>query len=589
VATSSGRAGAVSAGFPEPARDTTPDPAALDVQTAFRPASSESSDIVTVIDSAGTVLYQTPSVSRVLGHVPGTWVGQPFLELVRPDQHASYAAALAAAARSRGRGRTIELALAARVGTWRHTETTITALRTDDSPLPAFVLATRDVSDRRRLRDLLEADDDVDPLTGRATLPALRRQVMEALRCTPRGQVALLVLDIEGFAGLSSTLGRQRSDELIVAVGRLLARCVRPWDVVARLGGDEFAVLVVGSNAERSVVRVQERIRRALAGTVLPDGVEVEVRVNAGYALNDSGSESAEDLLRNADLALTRVRTSRRMELLRFDSSMNDALVRRVQSSHELHRAIAGNELELHYQPIVWLPGRRVVGAEALVRWRHPTRGLLPASEFVPLAEDLGLGDELAEWVTRTAAQTLALALDRHPYDDLFKVGINVSAEQLVPGLVGVVASALSAAGAPVDRFVVEVTEAGIARAEDAAAVVTALRAAGVRVGIGNFGVGATSLGYLADHGVDYIKVDRSFVRDIDTDASRAALTEAIIVLGEAMSLPPIVEGVESEAELDVLYAAGCRYVQGRLLSDAVCQRDLLAALDAQNIGSVTA
>ncbi len=547
------------------------------------PSAAESSDIVTVIDHSGVVLYQTPSAARVLGHAPGTWARAAFTDLVRPDQHTALRAALSAAGRQVGQSRTLELALATSSGGWRLTETTVTAISPDDSSYPCHVLTSRDITDRRRLRDLLEAQAETDDLTGRANLTTLRRQTMEALRTTPVGQVALLVLDLDAFSTLNDELGRLRGDELLVLVGASLAKSVRPWDVVARIGDDEFAVLVVGSHVERSVLRIQDRVRRAISGMVLADGVEVQVRTSAGYAINDTGSETAEDLLRNADLALSRARGSRRVEILRFERHMHEQLVERVQASSDLRRAFERGEFELHYQPIVWLPGRRWVGAESLVRWRHPTRGLLSAAEFVPMIEQLGLGARLGEWVVDAAARALATVLERFPYDDLFKVGFNVSADQLEPGLVDLVLGALREHGVPPDRFVVEVTESSIALAESATPVINALRDAGVKVGIDDFGVGYSSLGYLATFPVDYLKVDSSFVRDIENSPARAALTEAIIVLGEALSLPPIVEGVETEEQLEVLYAAGCRYVQGWLFAKAMPLTELLTVLDAQS------
>ncbi len=541
-------------------------------------------DVVTVVDVRGTVVYQTPSVTRVLGHSADHWIASPVLDLVREDQRTALSAAMSAVARNPVSPLVLELSLVSGTSGFVATETTITSLIDELGPLSGYVLTSRDLTDRGDVYQRLAAQAATDLLTGLTNRTSLRRQTHDALAASALGQVAVISLDLDGFRSINDSLGHSAGDDLLKLAAQALLRSVRPWDVVARTGGDEFAILVIGDDAEQSVSRVMERVGRQLRSLLLPDGSVSRLSASAGYAINDRDSDTAEELLRNADLALARARTSPHLALLRFEYQMHEALLTRVKIENELRRALDEHQFVLHYQPIVWLPSRRIVGAEALLRWRHPERGLISAAEFIDLIEDVGLGPEVRTWVVERAAAALAAVMQEHSYDELFKLGFNVSGDQLDAGLIEVVRAALERSGAPADRFVIEVTETSLAVAESAGPVIQALRDMGLRVGVDDFGVGYSSLNYLSELPVDYIKVDRSFVTGIDSDVSKARLTDAILGLCEALSLQTIVEGVESEAELKVLYDSGCRYAQGWLFAKAL---PLVEVMDAMNMQAI--
>jgi diguanylate cyclase (GGDEF)-like protein/PAS domain S-box-containing protein len=552
-------------------------------QPWFQALVGESSDVVTVIDLGGMIVYQTPSVSRVLGFPPGAWLGHHARELVDPVDHDALAHVIASAAKAPDSSRTVELQLLSRQRGSRHTETTVTAISGDSGPLSGFVLTTRDVTDRRTLREQLEAQAETDALTGRANLTAMRRQTMEALRVSQPGKVAVMALDIDRFSRFNDSLGHAAGDELLALASDALVRCVRPWDLVARISGDGFAILVMGANVERSVSRIQERVRRTLAGLVLSDGREITLTASVGYAVNDAGSESAEDLLRNADLAMSRARSSIGVDLLRFQNHMHEALLARVQSEQEIRAAFANDELELHHQPVIDLSSGRIVGVEALARWRHPYRGLVSAGDFVPLVEELGLGMQLGEWVVGQSVAALSVVRAAYPDDPRFRVGMNLSAHDLTPHMIGVIDRALAAHAMTADGLLVEVTESAVAQDErEARSVLQELRGRGVEVAIDDFGTGYASLSILAAFPVDYLKIDRSFVNGMGDSQEGTALIAGVIGLSTSLGLRVVAEGIETEEQRAALLELGCPTGQGWLFDPALPLDELMDRLHAQ-------
>lgn len=549
----------------------------------FRTLLGHASDVVSVTDLEGRIVYQTPSVSRVLGYQPGSWRDRKITELVDPDDAELLSVAMAFAARNPGESRVTNLMVRCSDDSWRDTETRVSALPTDEG-LQGFVFTTRDVSDRRRMSETLVRQAETDELTGLPNRSALRRNASGSLRGLARAHVAVLALDLDGFGALNDTLGHEIGDEILRQVAGALRRCVRPWDVVARIGGDEFAVLIVGANAERSVNRVQDRLRRSLAAVVVGDGREVRLALSAGYAVNDSGRESADELLRNADLALARARTAHRVDLLRFEAPMHEALILRVQAEQELRAAIEARQLELAYQPVVALADGGIVGAEALVRWRHPERGLVAARDFVPLAEEMGLVHELGAWALRQACRDLATLRRTLPGFAAFKMSVNVSAHQVEHELVRQVASAVGDAGVIPSDLILEITESALAkRPDEASDVLARLRALGCQVALDDFGTGYSSLSYLAQFPVDILKIDRTFVGDVAENPQCLALTRTIVALGQALHLATVAEGVETVEQADLLRGMGCEHAQGYVFSHAVPLASLMAALAAQS------
>jgi diguanylate cyclase (GGDEF)-like protein len=395
-----------------------------------------------------------------------------------------------------------------------------------------------------------------------------------------KGRLAVLSLDIDGFRGINDAVGNESGDYVLTQVAKALRRCVRPWDLVGRLGADEFAVVVLGSNAERSVARIHERLTQQLSAVVTDDGREISLGFSSGYSVAETGEETPDELLRNAGLAMDRARTSRDVTMLRFDSKMHEALMARVNAEQELRRALARRELMLRYQPIVDLTSGAVKGVEALVRWDHPTKGQIGAAEFVPMAEDLGLADELGGWVLRRACADLSHLRRKGAWPHDARMNVNISAHQLGPGLIEQVASAVRISGARFQDLTLEITENVLAEhLARATEILTDIRRLGCRVALDDFGTGYSSLGYLAQLPVDVLKIDRTFVVGSRNSPHFLTLTRMIIGLAHSLGLTCVAEGVESEEQRQTLLAMGCGSGQGYLFQQPLSLEELQGQL----------
>jgi len=544
----------------------------------FRSLVQNSSDVITVVDARGVVRYQTPSVRRILGHDPGLLVGTRITGLLRPSDGRALEAALHSAARQPGRTLTLEFPIWHKQGRWCDTETTITSL-VHDADIRGLVLNTRDVSERRRLQAQLTQQAYSDPLTGLANRALFRSRVEEALeRTRTAGSVAVLFLDLDGFKAVNDAQGHHVGDELLGIVGKRLGHCVRPGDLVARLGGDEFGVLITADDAEEGAIWVAERIRRSLAAPFVLEGRELMLGVSTGIAVVDRATQTADQLLRNADLAMYRAKTRPDLGFVRFEAKMHDALVARVKAEADLRQAVARGELVLHYQPVIDLADERIVGVEALVRWKHHERGLVPPGEFIELAEETGLVGDIGAWAlaesTRQGARWQAYA----PTGGYFRVAVNVSARQLSAELPRLVRDALAEAGLPGQALTLEMTESILMdRTDEVVELLNRVKRMGVKVAIDDFGTGYSSLSYLSRFPVDILKIDQSFVAHLDGDCSRekGALARTIVSLGQSLQLLTVAEGIETAEQRDLLTAMGCPFGQGFFFARPMAAEDI--------------
>jgi predicted signal transduction protein with EAL and GGDEF domain len=359
-------------------------------------------------------------------------------------------------------------------------------------------------------------------------------------------------------------------DRLLEGVGQRLGAALRAVDTLARFGGDEFTVLCeVSDKAE--ALEIADRLVQAMQRPLTLDESELFVSVSVGLALSLDGRESGAEMLRNADVAMYRAKEigPSRIEVYRPDDETGT--IRRLRTSNELHRALERDEFELFYQPMVDLNTENMVGMEALVRWNHPTRGLLLPGEFIGLAEDSGLILPLGAWVLREACRQGALWQSRRTgaglNPGLLNISVNVSAQQLADAAFPrVVASALNESGLDPDRLWLEITESTLMSTGDASvAALSALRGLGAHLEIDDFGTGYSSLSYLKRLPVETLKVDQSFVDELDTDPDDVAIVRAIVGLGESLGLAIVAEGVERRAQASSLRALGCSIAQGYL------------------------
>ena len=435
---------------------------------------------------------------------------------------------------------------------------------------------------------LNEAQVLSDPLTGLANRTQLEEFARRSLGRT--GAVSVLFIDLDDFKDVNDSRGHAAGDEVLLVLADRLRGCVRPGDVVARLGGDEFAVVVNGST---DVARaVGERVLTALALPVQLDGGAVSARGSIGVACStdlDSGDpESADDskdragvLLRNADLAMYLAKAQGKNRLVVYAEGMAEAARRRADLSRDVADAAVSGQLEVHYQPVVKLADGRISGFEALVRWHHPVRGLVPPTEFIPLAEETGAITAIGRWVLREATRQGA-AWSAETGSPL-RIAVNLSPRQFQDGDVTAdVRAALAESGLPADQLTLEVTEGVLVRDLDAVvAELEALRGLGIRIAIDDFGTGFAGLSYLRHLPADVIKIDRSFVCDLPGSRSASTLITSIVELAHTLGLDVVAEGVETEEQRQTLAGLDCARAQGYLFSRPLPAAEIASFLPA--------
>ncbi|MEH3075857.1 MAG: EAL domain-containing protein [Quadrisphaera sp.] len=534
---------------------------------------AHSSDLVCVVDAAGVLTYASPSAEQVLGRRAEDLVGTSVVALLAPGQ--LRAAAQAREALLAGRGTSHRLRTTAVHATGRRVvlQAVLTDLRHDPA-VRGLVVNARDTTDAVRLEEELSRQAFNDSLTGlpnRALFNDRLEHALRARRDLERTPVKVCYLDLDGFKAVNDTLGHGAGDELLVAVAERLRAVVREGDTVARLGGDEFAVLLQEASrpedAERLARRICDTVRRPFAVR----GAEVTVAASVGLASTRTAGDSAEQLMRAADLAMYRAKGERRGGIAVYHPDMHRKALDEAALEADLRRALPEDQLRVVYQPLVDMATGAVSGVEALVRWQHPSRGLVSPLEFVPLAEQTGLIDAIGEHVLRVACTAAAGWRRDVPGAEDLHLSVNVSGHQLHdPALVATVATVLQETGLPAGALVLEVTETVLVDQDEASlGVLHGLRAAGVRLAIDDFGTGYSSLSYLHRLPVDILKIDKSFVDEL-TARGDASLVDAIISMAASLELTTVAEGVEHEHQRAVLEAQGCPVGQGYHFSPPV-------------------
>jgi diguanylate cyclase (GGDEF)-like protein/PAS domain S-box-containing protein len=550
----------------------------------FRSLVQNSSDVVTVVDEEGRIAYQTPSVKRVFGYEPDSLVGHLLETIVPPGDADALRETLTRAAANPGSITEFAVKMRHQYGEWCDTESTITSL-VDDPGVRGLVFNTRDTSAQQELEARLSHQAFHDALTGLANRELFLDRVRHALDRTRRdvNPLAVLFLDLDGFKGVNDSLGHARGDELLVLVAERLSSCLRPGDTVARLGGDEFAILLDGIDTGADASVTGKRLREVLGAPFVLDGREVLVQGSIGIAVTEDGHAEADELLRNADLAMYRAKLRGDGGIEVFESSMHTALVRRMELENDLRHALERNELVLHYQPVLDLQRCRLVGVEALVRWQHPSGSLLSALEFIPLSEETGLISEIGAWVLREACKQGAewhQTLSESDRAD-FKLAVNLSGRQIgSPALIGTIKDALTVSGLDPSTLVLEMTESVmITSTPDTVELLRQLKRLGIQLAIDDFGTGYSSLSYLSRFPVDLLKVDRSFVEKIASDSHSAELVQTIVQLGRSLGLQTVAEGIETSEQLGALRRIGCEFGQGFLFSRPVPAEEITAMM----------
>ena len=536
----------------------------------FRSLVQHASDVIAVVDAGGILQYVSPSCQKVCGHQPEELVGTRLANLLHSEDVPRAAAFLADAVRRRSTTTAIEWRVRHADGTYRLIEVLGTNL-IDDANVRGFVLNGRDVTERQALEAQLAHQAFHDSLTGLANRALFRDRLAHALERTRRTArpLAVLFLDLDDFKAVNDSLGHEAGDSLLVEVAARLSGCVRASDTVARLGGDEFAVLLEEGETD-NVDQVAARILESLREAFVVLGREVFVGASIGIASPESVTSSAEEVLRDADAAMYSAKRTGGARAERFEPGLHAAALERLALATDLRRAIEREEFEVHYQPIIDLKTGGLCGVEALVRWRHPERGLLPPLMFISLAEETGLIGALGLWVLRASCRQVRAwqSLQRRG-DPPLNLSVNVSARQVQdPRLVEQVSQVLAETGLDPASLTLEITEGLLL--QDAQAVMErlhALKALGLVLALDDFGTGYSSLSYLQRFPIDVLKIDKSFIDRLADGAEAAALVRTIVELGESLRLRTVAEGIEQDDQAEHLRMLGCDRGQGYLFA----------------------
>jgi diguanylate cyclase (GGDEF)-like protein/PAS domain S-box-containing protein len=530
----------------------------------FRSLVQNSSDVISIVDADGGVRYHSESVRRVLGYDPGELVDGDPLSLVHPDDRERVARFVAEAALRPGVTAAETWRIRHRDGTWLHSET-VAANLLEDPNVRGLVLNTRDVSDRKELEAQLVHQAFHDGLTGLANRTLFAERVEHALGRSGKGELAVLFIDLDDFKHVNDSLGHAAGDQLLVAAARRLQGCLRPADTAARLGGDEFAVLLERVTDAEAAAAVAGRVLDTLHQPFGLNGRTIPIKASLGVATGRPGTDEAEELLRNADVAMYAAKAGGKDRYELFRPDMHEDMLQRLELETELRHAADRDQLVLHYQPIVELVSGRITRVEALVRWQHPTKGLLPPSAFIPLAEEQGLIGPIGNWVLLQACLQARRWQDQFPDAPPLSVHVNLSGRQLEEQrLVGEVVQALETARLSPRLLTLEITESVlVSDIEAMSARLRELKGLGVLLAIDDFGTGYSSLSYLRRFPIDMLKIDKAFVDGIGRGREDTALAHAIIKLSNTLQLHAVAEGIEEPEQATNLVTLGCRDGQG--------------------------
>jgi diguanylate cyclase (GGDEF)-like protein/PAS domain S-box-containing protein len=547
-----------------------------------------SSELIMVVDSDGLVRFVSATVDRVLGRDDAAVLDAPFGALMHPEDQAAFDATLTRLRNEAGASDAVTCRLAHGGGGWRWMEIVCTN-GLDAENIDGFVLNLRDVTERRELEGQLEWQAFHDPMTGLANRVLFSDRVTHALTRRERAHTDLgvLFIDLDQFKSINDTLGHHAGDSVLRETARRIVGEVRGSDTVARLGGDEFAVLLEGAS-EPVCLDTANRLLQQLTRGFTVEGKEVFTGASIGVAVAEPGT-TIDELIGRADVAMYVAKAEGRKRVVRFESHMRERATERLLLEADLRKALDQGELSVHYQPQVDLQTGEVLGAEALLRWTHPIRGIIPPSKFVPIAEQAGLVVEMSRFVLQTACRDAANW--RLPNQQLasLHVAVNLSGRHLQdPGVIDDVHTALADANLDPALLTVEITESVMMRdTESAIAVLRRLKAINITVAIDDFGTGYSSLSYLQQFPIDVLKIDKSFIDKLGGSENDDSLARAILRLGDALGMATVAEGIETQRQLEQLQALGCLLGQGFLLCRPLPARtfhDVLVAGDLERL-----
>jgi diguanylate cyclase (GGDEF)-like protein/PAS domain S-box-containing protein len=550
---------------------------------------ANSSDAVVVVDEELRLVDDFPKLAALVGHPDQNIRGFDMLTLVVPEDLAEVWAVVRRSLAAPGELFSVELRIRHGAGRRMCLAARVVNLL-DDPDVRGVVVNLHDISDRKRAEEELSHQAFHDALTGLANRALFRDRLDHALdRNAGTGtgtEPAVVFMDLDGFKNVNDSLGHDLGDELLREVAARLTTAVRRGDTVGRLGGDEFAILIEQSNRPLDeATAVADRVLQVLRDPVRLGTRTIAVSASVGIAVGDGMSDST-GLLRDADVAMYQSKATGKNKWTTYLPGMRTAALERLELETDLHGALERDELRAVYQPVIELETERVVGFEALLRWQHPTHGLLPPDRFIPLAEETGLIVPIGRWILYEATRTAAAWRERFHLGRRITMAVNISARQLASrDLVGHVAGALHSSGLDPDHLVLEMTETVLVQdATTAAARLEELRHLGVRLAIDDFGTGYSSLSYLRQFPVDILKIDRTFINTITERDRIPAIVRGLLDLGRTLQLETVAEGVELDLQRAQLREERCDFAQGFLFARPMPQADaerLLTELQA--------
>jgi diguanylate cyclase (GGDEF)-like protein/PAS domain S-box-containing protein len=557
-------------------------------EARFRALIDNASDAIVVLDADGVAIYAAPSSERVLGRPAGVLVGRPFAELLETGDAEQLALLLAGGTSSTNAEWTV-----------RHTDggrrelEVIAANMRDVNGVDGLVLTMRDITDRKHLDAELRRRALHDDLTNLPNRALFVDRVGHALGRSSRrpDSVGVLLMDLDDFSLVNDNLGHSAGDELLISLAERLTSLMRPGDTVARFGGDEFALLVESDDLPAGIELLAERIQTAFREPfTLRAGQSLQPRASIGLAVGSSDTHSSDELLRNADVAMHVAKNNGDARAVTFTPAMYDDARRRIEIAAELEGVVERGELRVYYQAIVDIHTGRTLGAEALMRWQHPTRGLVSPDDFIPIAESNGSIVALGRWILEEACAQTQRWKSEGSAGPGFYVTVNLSARHIQdPNVVGDVLDVLARTQLAAGSLVLEVTETTLLLDHAAAAsTLTALKGLGVRIAVDDFGTGYSSLAYLRAFPLDVIKIDKSFIDQLVVSPEGAAIVRAVIDLAEALGLQTVAEGVESREQRTALEHLGCKLAQGFLFARPVPAIEMATKLKAPLLATRT-
>jgi diguanylate cyclase (GGDEF)-like protein/PAS domain S-box-containing protein len=547
--------------------------------------------MIAVIDPNGQRLYNSPAYQKILGYGPEDLAATSSMDQVHPDDRARVLEASAKAS-STGRGERLEYRIRHKDCSWRFLESTASAIQSSEGETLGLVIVNRDITQRKRAEERLAHQSFHDSLTdlpNRSLFLDRLQRIVTVSRRHSELIFAVLFIDVDEFKVFNDSLGHAAGDSLLVQIAKRLTAGLRVADTVARPrvgedtelfggestlarpGGDEFAVLIEELHDPSDAIRVAERIQQRLAIPFDSNGQEIVLSVSIGIAFSNNHGMTAQDLLRDAEIAMYRAKSSGKARYEVFDHAMHACAIKRLQLETDLRKAVELNQFRVYYQPIVSLRNGQIVGFETLSRWQRPESLVMPG-EFIAVADETGIILAINRQLLYEACQQLRSWQELFPSDPPLTVNVNITSKQFAqPDLASQIGNTLQETGLDPGCLNLEITETiAMGDADRSAVVLTELKALGVHLDIDDFGTGYSSLSRLQRFPVDRLKVDRSFVSRMDTDVDTREIVRIIVMLAHGLRLKVVAEGVETQAQADLLRDIGCELAQGYLYSKPV-------------------